>query len=415
MLKFLLFLALIGGISGLIVLGSIAYKPGKVHEYLLREEQSPAAQTKVLPPALVDADLIGTYSSEQLRNRFTGSSAAFRFLIRHGIKIYRILYNTTNADGKAIQASGALLIPDSAGTYAMLSMQHGTIHSDYEAPSNYRTGSEAYTFGSVFSSIGYIIAAPDYIGYGASEHLPHPYEHRESLAIASFDMLRAAREFMEQKKIGWDKRLFLAGYSEGGFATLSLQKKLEEEYPDEFNLVASSAGAGAYHKTAFMKHLVNNPTHGIASFNRDYLWVMLTYNRLYSPDRPISYYVKPTYAARIEAQGKNAGIAVSLNQIFTEEFRKAINTGSDKTFLEAVADNDVYDWKPKTPTQLYHGDNDRMVFFFNSKDAYEAMRRRGAGNVELITLRGRNHGTAIVDYVLGTFSFFNSVQKNDKA
>ncbi|GAA4404920.1 hypothetical protein GCM10023187_22810 [Nibrella viscosa] len=404
MLKSLFSLALACGLSGMVVVGSAGCKSEQVQD-------EPVETPARLKPALVDATLIGQYSADQLRNRFSGSQLAFRFLIRHGIKAYRIVYNTTNTDGKTIQASGALLVPDSAGLYSMISMQHGTIHSNYEAPSNYKPGSEAYTFGSVFSSIGYIIAVPDYIGYGASKNLPHPYEHRESLATASFDMLRAAREFMEANRTGWDKRLFIAGYSEGGYATMSLQKKLEEEYPDEFNLIASSAGAGAYHKTAFMQHLVNNPTHGISGFNRNYLWVMLTYNRLYSPERPVFYYVKPPYAARIEAQLQNAGISVSLNQIFTEEFRKAINNGTDKTFLQAVGDNDVYDWKPKTPTQLYHGDADNMVFYFNSKDAYDAMRKRGATNIELITLRGRNHGTAIVDYILGTFSFFNSVGK----
>ncbi|WP_345247971.1 alpha/beta hydrolase family protein [Nibrella saemangeumensis] len=397
--------ALVSGLSVLMVLGSTGCQSER-----LQEEQSQEAVAP-LKPALVDATLIGAYSADQLRNRFSGSQTALRFLIRHGIKAYRIVYNTTNTDGKTIQASGALLVPDSAGTYSMISMQHGTIHSDYEAPSNYKPGSEAYTFGSVFSSIGYIIAAPDYIGYGASRNLPHPYEHRESLATASFDMLRAAREFMENNKTGWDKRLFIAGYSEGGFATMSLQKKLEEEYPGEFNLVASSAGAGAYHKTAFMKYLVNNQTHGISGFNRNYLWVMLTYNRLYSPERPVSYYAKPPYAERIKTQQQHAGISVSLNQIFTDEFRQAINNGTDKAFLGAVADNDVYDWKPKTPTQLYHGDADNMVFYFNSRDAYDAMRKRGATNVELITLRGRNHGTAIIHYILGTFSFFNTVGK----
>jgi predicted peptidase len=42
----------------------------------------------------------------------------------------------------------------------------------------------------------------------------------------------------------------ITGYSEGGFATMALQKKMEEQFPNEFNLVTSSCGAGAYNKTA---------------------------------------------------------------------------------------------------------------------------------------------------------------------
>ncbi|RYF59285.1 MAG: phospholipase, partial [Cytophagaceae bacterium] len=98
--------------------------------------------------------------------------------------MYRVTYTTTNTDGTSITASGALLIPTvNAGTaIPLLSIQHGTITSDDGAPSNYQSGSEAYTFGSVFASQGYIIAAPDYIGYGASKDLPHTYEHRNGLA-----------------------------------------------------------------------------------------------------------------------------------------------------------------------------------------------------------------------------------------
>lgn len=35
---------------------------------------------------------------------------------------------------------------------------------------------------------------PDYLGYGASSNYPHPYEHRETLASTSFDMIMAVKE-----------------------------------------------------------------------------------------------------------------------------------------------------------------------------------------------------------------------------
>jgi pimeloyl-ACP methyl ester carboxylesterase len=369
--------------------------------------------TPAVTNTLVSSTLIGQFTTDQLRSRFTGASVGFQLFIRYPISVYRVTYTTTNTDGKSITASGALLIPTvNAGTgIPMLSIQHGTITSDDGAPSNYQSGSEAYTFGSVFASQGYIIAAPDYIGYGASKDLPHTYEHRNGLATASLDMLRAARQVLTNQGVNWDKRLLIAGYSEGGYATLSLQKKIEEETGSEFNLVASSCGAGAYDKPAFMKQILNNTTSTDASISRLYLWVLLTYDRIYNLNRPASYYFKEPYATRIAANGYTANLSgQSFNQIVTDSFRQAVNNGTDTDFLKAVQDNDIHDWKPRTNLRLYHGDADDTVLFLNSQNAYDAMRARGATNVQLIRLSGANHATGILGYITGTYDFFGSLQ-----
>lgn len=358
---------------------------------------------------LASSSLIGEYSADQLRTRYTGINAAFRFFVRYGIKVYRLEYTTTNTDGKSVRASGALIIPSAPLALPLLSMQHGTISSDSEAPSYFGPNSEAYTFGSVFASQGYIIVAPDYIGYGASKELPHTYEQRNGLATASLDMIRATRDFMTEQKVNWDNRLFIAGYSEGGYATMSLQKKIEDETGSEFNLVASSCGAGAYDKPAFMKRIINEKTSGIDYVNRLYLWVLKTYDRIYGLNRPASYYFKEPYATQI-AQGNESSINVSLNQVFTDSFKQGINSGTDKAFLDAVQDNDIHDWKPRTPTRLYHGDADETVDFLNSQNAYDAMQKRGATNVQLIRINGGTHATGILTFITGTYDFFGSIQ-----
>lgn len=368
-------------------------------------DPAPAAEIKTL----TNSSLIGEYSVDQLRSRFTGASSLLQGFIRHSIKAYRLEYTTTNTDGKTIKASGALIIPSVTTPVSMISMQHGTITSENDAPSNFRSSSEAYTYGSVFASQGYIIAAPDYIGYGASKDLPHTYEQRNGLATASLDMLRAAREFLSSQNINWDKRLFLAGYSEGGFATMSLQKKIEEETGSEFNLVASSCGAGAYDKPAFMQHILNETTAGVDYINRLYIWVLLTYNRVYGINRPMSYYFKEPYASQIAAKGMEASINVSLNQIFTDNFRQAIADGSDKAFLAAIQDNDIHDWKPRVPTRLYHGTADEIVLFLNSQNTYDAMKKRGSTTVELKPVQGGTHATSIIQFIWGTYEFFSNV------
>lgn len=359
---------------------------------------------------LTKSTLIGTFSTDQLRGLFTGSNVILQSFIRYGVSVYRLEYTTKNTDGKAITASGAVIVPATTNAVPLLSMQHATLSGESDAPSNFQSTSEIYTFGSLFGSQGYIIAAPDYIGYGASKDVPHTYEHRNGLATASLDMLRATRDFLGDKSISWNKRLFIAGYSEGGYATMALQKKIEEETGSEFNLVASSCGAGAYDKPAFLKEIINSTTSGIASINRLYLWVLLTYDRIYGLNHPMSYYFKEPYATQVAAGGKDTDINVSLNQTFTDSFKQGVNNGTDKTFLDAIQDNDIHDWKPRTPTQLYHGDADNTVFFLNSQNAYDAMQKRGATNVQLIRIPGANHATGITTFITGTYNFFSSIQ-----
>jgi len=362
---------------------------------------------------LVSSTLVGEFTKEQLVQRIAAGDPSFAQIapfLQYGIKVYKLVYKTKNTDGTEIQASGAFIYPTKTAASALISIQHGTIRTDQEAPSYFATSSEANLAGSLFASLGYIITYPDYIGYGASNKVPHPYEHRASLASSCLDMIRAAKEFINQEKIQWDERLYITGYSAGGYATMALQKKIEEEASAEFNLKASSCGAGAYDKTAFMKYLTTNKTTGVASYNQLYLWTLLTYDRIYGLNRPMTQYFKDPWAGQIQTSKDNATINVSFNTIFTDAFVKGLTDGTDTAFLNAVKDNDVYDWKPKTPTRLYHGDADDLVFYFNSQNALNAMKARGAANVELITLKGKNHTTAIQDFLLGTYQFFSSIQ-----
>ena len=368
--------------------------------------------TKPVPPAeenvyLKESTSIVSLNKEQIIQKSGTLGAFVSPYVKNDIKVYKITYKTKNTDGAEITASGALVIPMVTGPVSMISVQHGTITNPDEAPSLFRDGSEGSSFGSLFGSMGYIIAYPDYIGYGSSKDLPHPYEHRASLASASLDMLRAAKEFLRsQTEVKWDEKLYVAGYSEGGFATMSLQRKIEEEASSEFNLRASSCGAGAYDKTAFMKHIINVKTDGIAGYNSLYLWVLLTYDRIYKLNKPASYYFTEKYASKIAASGKDVSITESFHLALNDSFKKALNDGTDKGFIEAIGDNDVYNFKPKTPTQLYHGTKDPLVFYFNSENAFKAMQKLGATNVQLIPVEGGTHSSSILLFLTGTRAFF---------
>jgi hypothetical protein len=185
---------------------------------------------------------------------------------------------------------------------------------------------------------------------------------------------------------------------------------MEEEAPNEFNLKASSCGAGAYNKTLSFKTLATTKSTGNASYNASYIWVLLTYDRIYKLNRPMTAYFVEPYATQIQKDQQNARISVSLDAILSDAVKKGITNESDTALLTAVKDNDIFDWKPKTPTQLYHGTADTYVPYFNSQTAIDAMKKRGATNVELIPVNGGDHGSSVERFLIGTLSFFSGIK-----
>lgn len=359
---------------------------------------------------IIESELLLDYSSSDILDMIESSEAFppdFEFiagnLVQNDIRVYKIVYETTDTNNDPVLASGALVVPVNSTAFPLMSFQHGTLFTDQEAPS-YFTGDD-YTAAVVYASAGYIIALPDFLGYGSSGHIDHPYEHGKTLATASLDMLRAVREFdLTNNDFQADDRLFLTGYSEGGYATMALLKYIEEEHPDEFRVTAATAGAGAYNKTAFAKEIMN--TDANLKYLNSFLWVLDTYNSVYDLDRPYSYYFNEPYAEVIDNEGVFANNETNPANLFTSSFREGILQGTDIDFLDVLDDNDNYNWKPDTPLTLYHGTDDDYVYYLNSSTAFEAMTENGAGSVTLVPIAGGDHFDSIYDYFSGTLLFF---------
>ncbi|WP_240735066.1 S9 family peptidase [Hymenobacter sp. UV11] len=354
---------------------------------------------------LTGSTLIGEYSAATLASRAQGVPLVAA-LVKYPIKVYRLTYRTLTPAGQETTASGAVLVPVAPMALPVLSYQHGTLlpSSEGQAPSYYAQGSDVWSLVSLLASTGYVVSAPDYLGYGASEALPHPYEHAASLASTSADMLRAAREFCQQQGVQVNQKNFLLGYSEGGYATMALHKYLQEKFAPTLPVTASAPGAGAYHKTAFARYILQSTQP--LSFLSTYVWVLRTYDQVYALNRPYSFYYQAPYAAQLQADPSSA-VPDQQSQLFAASFRQAVLNDSDAPLNAALADNDIYDWKPAAPLALFHGTADDYVPFFNSQDAYDAMQKRGATQVELHPIQGGDHFSSATAYTLGAYAFIS--------
>lgn len=329
-------------------------------------------------------------------------------LVRYGVKAVKIEYKTVNVNNENITASGLILIPETSNRVPVLSFQHGTIFTESEAPSYYQ--SEFTEMLTIMASTGYAILVPDYIGYGSSSQIAHPYEHRLSLATACRDMIRAGYEyFIVAPGYNLSSKLFLAGYSEGGFATMSLFKQLQEENSIELPVAGVSVGAGAYNKTQFAKWITaqNSPS----TFINYFIWVMLTYNSIYSDlQRPVSHYINSPWAEQIVSNGPFAQIESNPSVLFQSNFVESISNESDEAFFAALSDNDCFNWKPLSPLLMIHGTADELVPIFNSQTAYNAMVANGSENIAFTQVIDGTHNSVVAQFAMETFSFFEGLK-----
>ena len=127
---------------------------------------------------------------------------------------YNIVYKTQHND-ETIEASGLLLIPAVNTPLPLISFQHGTMRNHHDTPSNFNLDRNEATIGAVVAGIGYIVAMPDYIGYGTTADLEHPYEVGSSLGSSALDMLLAAKEYLDHEAIQLSEKLFIGGYLRG--------------------------------------------------------------------------------------------------------------------------------------------------------------------------------------------------------
>ncbi len=345
-------------------------------------------------PTLISTSQLVFYPNATLKEIVSTNDSLVYKPADYEVTVHRISYRTVLADGTPVTASGIVYVPSqitAAGRpYPLLSYQHPTAFSSAEAPSGATFSSLTLSYPLYFATNGYIVACPDYVGYGASKQIPHEYEYHRALAQATVDMLLATKEFLAKKDIAWSEQVFMAGYSEGGYATLSAQKMLEEKYANQLHLAGSSCGAGPYAMSDFFSYLTQKTTQGGVA-NYIYVWETLCYNQIYGLQKPISYYFKPPYAEQISKSLDNTrAMNVSFDKICTDQFRADVKDLSSP-FRQALMDNDLTNWTTQTPTQLIHSEQDEIIPFLTTQQTYNALRQRGSSRLSLVALKNGFH------------------------
>jgi len=280
---------------------------------------------------------------------------------------HRLTYLTTDARGGDVVASALVSVPvKAAGAKSpLLSYQHGTIVRDAEAPSNHATAAEAAV---VLASLGYIVVTADYVGYGATRGAPHPYLLSAPSASAVVDLLTAAKTWRSRNDVADNGQLFLAGYSEGGYATVAAHRALQVSGSAHLaGLQAMVAGAGPYPVNVALDELlrrvcVENPTLGL----------------LVSPGvlRHLSATVRREVRDQLLKRLLDNDADVVFDTTLIDNY-----LADDSAAIERLSN--VHDWVPAAPVRFFHGRDDQTVPYVSSAHTLRTMRSRGASDVGL--------------------------------
>lgn len=368
---------------------------------------------------LQDKNLLRAYTSSNIITNMLLLQTAYPDIasladhISYDVRVYSISYKTTFM-GEAIIASGLVSIPDAEGSFPVISFQNGTNTCHSNAPSvNYNNA--LYSLLAINAGNGFIIALPDYIGFGESEEYLHPYFHSESSNQVIRDMILAVEEFTDYiDGLNVSKELYLMGYSQGGWATLSALKDIEQNHLEDYSLVSASCGAGAYDLIDFTHYVLSLDTYP----NPFYLPYYIESRRQNGIiNDPLSLYFKEPYASAITGlfdgslcnSELNSYLTNDISELLTDHLISDFDTSDDYINVKnELLTSSVTSWKLNTPLMIAHSNGDQSIPIKQSSDLYDNLVDAGTLENDLVFLEINDfdHNDAIIPWGIYTLNWF---------
>ena len=146
------------------------------------------------------------------------------------INFHHYEYTTLGGAGEHTTSSGAVITPSGtsascSGSRPVLLYAHGT-STDKNFNMASPTNPEAVLVAATYAAQGYIVVAPNYAGYHTSSLGYHPYLNMNQQAGEMVDAWNAVKSSLPAG-LQSNGKLFVAGYSQGGFVSMATQRALQ--------------------------------------------------------------------------------------------------------------------------------------------------------------------------------------------
>ena len=322
------------------------------------------------PGALLSGSMVNTITPAQITQAFKDPESHIQggIVPRYSVSSYRLNYVTTDKNGAKVTASGLVSVPvKAAGARSpVLSYQHASTFRNNQAPS---IKVEAVEPPLVLASLGYIVVSPDYVGFGASYGVEHPYLTSSPSSRAVIDMLSAAQTWRRQAGVADNGQLFLAGYSEGGYATMAAHRAIHQQGGElKTQLQAAVPGAGPYDVQETLDEQLD---------------------RVRKLFPPLALLIDPDHLSDASESVRNEVRRLLLRQMVPEDGDVRYQTLFMDRFLAddkagIAAEHSVHlGWAPSVPVYLFHGRGDLTVPYSAAESARDTLRAAGAPDVTL--------------------------------
>ncbi len=283
---------------------------------------------------------------------------------KHGVTLYRVTYPSVipEQNNRATVATGLVALPDGqTGTLPLLSYQHGTVFGKQDVPSYPENSYESRLMVALFASQGYIVIGPDYFGMGDSKE-NEGYTVLHSHQQACIDLLRNIGGLLEENKAAQGK-LFLTGFSQGGYVTQAFLQRLElEGIPVE----AAATAAGPSDPFALLNSFLQFPR------ENDAKWVSILY--ILTAFSYEEYYQIPGLAAGVIAPEQyevarkiylregaiEKDLPTDLKTLLRKEYFDSVYF-THSAYGRLAASMQPYHWLVRTPLRMDYGGADEVV------------------------------------------------------
>jgi hypothetical protein len=349
---------------------------------------------------LSDKDRVGLQSDNetmQANANYNLSAACFFPLAKNSLVYAPIV----------IWNHGTTLEKDAVPSYAALNKPvFGYLNNAVTADKKYASTYIEASLAVSLAAQGFIVVMPDYMGQGAdANNRLHPliaYDYEARTVSSAIDA--TIKQFSDISPIRWDGRqIYIMGYSEGGYVTMSAAKYIQESRSDLLPYIKAVApGGGPYNLDSVMKNVLlsDNPYQSpayieymIFAYAEIYPAVVSVQNALQNLNVDFISTLQDKITKGVEGVDSinsyiesslgvshpNAVIKNTLSPSFIADLEN-----NDSSISKLLVKNSVYNWQPQMNMRMFNCDNDELVSVQNLWSAYNSMPR--TSNVNEVTI-----------------------------
>jgi alpha-beta hydrolase superfamily lysophospholipase len=357
-----------------------------------------------------------------------------------GINFHYMEYNTVGGQNEPTNATGGIMVPTGSdpacsGARPVLLYAHGTT---VEKPYNFASPANGETslIAAMYAAQGWIVVGPSYAGYDSSRLSYHPYLNAEQQSNDMVDAMRAARKAFPNIGANASDKLFLSGYSQGGFVAMATAQAMQTKYSSEFKVTALGGMSGPYSMVKTLQTVFAGGVNAGATVFSPLIFTswQKAYGNIYTT--PTDVY-EAAYATGIETLLPSA--TLNFNTLFTtgklptklfasgplvtgnpsldalfaggvgtpnlikQSYRQTILSTPTNPVWAAAAKNDLSQtYTPNRPVAMCMGAADPTVFATNTSEAAAAFSARGVA--PLVKVFNVEEATTVGAAVAGGFA-----------